>query len=327
MEYIYKITGNDNFDKYSYISWNNSIVRFTRTYDERIKSNRYYVSIFDQNSKNFTSFEELQFVEYNDLKNVTYHLLGTDKIYLIDIENREYSYSTKYPFWLLLFDGNTIESCHYQNKIYIFHSETEYYDTGIFIFDILSNRFNNSDYQLMETQLEAQLIPHTNRFKNLHKKTITSCSIDNNNIYILWHYMDDNETVDLETADSETPRSEIVDMIRLSKYDPATDELTNILIPEETKWWYKYIVVIDDIAYINSGDIYLYIYDIGSRVLLKLLKIYNNNNDNNDNTMEFSFLTGDPIGGSQLIFVCKEINSEPPLDTYIIKYDIKKLLK
>ncbi len=156
------------------------IVRYNDTVD--ILTSKYF--------ERATYVDKLQKVDYFcDLLNVGY---------MVDIDNKQYSKTCEFPHMISIIDGNFITSCILGNKIYIFYSYTEDYESGVFIYDIDKNIFNTSDIYNENG---------TNRFKNLHNKNITGCCVDKDKII-------------LNIRDIELNNNTI------SVYDPITDTFT-----------------------------------------------------------------------------------------------------
>lgn len=301
MEYCYDINEKDSFYtnwNVNYLFYDNKIIGIKRIYNENITTiTGLQMNTFDCNTKNFTSTEELQKVEYNDLKQVSCYYIYLTYMFLIDVDNKQYTETKSFPFMIYEIDGNNVESCRNNDTIYIFHSRTETYETGILIYDIKSNQFNHKDYQDIERQALTQndndddssetmdeyydrTIKHTNKFSNLHKKTIASCSMYNDTIYILWHGRDD-----------------IDDDLKLSKYDPVNDKFTDIMKPLPTYIWYKDLNIANNKAYIRGyGDNLIYVYDLNSYELLEKIKIH----DEEDMCLYWF------VNDSSQVFICEK---------------------
>ena len=108
-----------------------------------------------------------QYVEYCDLKTASSFFVDLRCIYLIDVENNQYAKSCNFPYMIHEIDGNHITYCRQNNHIYIFHSHTESYDTGVFIFDIQNNTLKNPEC------------------KSLHELDIISCCVANDDIRLV----------------------------------------------------------------------------------------------------------------------------------------------
>lgn len=192
MDYCYKITENDPFYKgNTFKNCGNKIIRINKTYTSDYKNIvSIYVSVFDCNTMQFSSKYESKFVEYHNLRTVSCYEIDSTEMILIDIENMEYTITSKFPYLISEIDGNFIESCKINNKIYIFHSQTFEYQTGMFIFDIETNKFNADDFLSRKKVNDSTSsdssdssfsfsdydgFTYTNKFYNLHNKDITSC--------------------------------------------------------------------------------------------------------------------------------------------------------
>jgi hypothetical protein len=104
-------------------------------------------------------------------------------------------------------DGNCITSCKNGDYIYIFHSHTECYETGIFIFDMRTNMFNNDDFYLSSKQFDVETDSgnddihvnnnfQSNKFSMFHEKDIEDCYVHNGKIFlIIYNNIDDAKTI------------------------------------------------------------------------------------------------------------------------------------
>lgn len=280
MEYQYSITESDSFYtnyRFRYHLHDDKIVAIKKIYESdnfiNTKFNGFVMNTFNCDTKEFTPIEKLQRVAYDDLKQVTSYEIDLTYMFLIDTENKQYTKTNKFPFMIHEIDGNCIETCRNGNAIYIFHSRTENYETGVFVFDIATNQFNHRDYFDVHRDnaidissdddssedmddLYDRTIKHSNRFKSLHGKTITSCCMYDNNIYILWHDRYD-------------------DSIKLSNYDPANDRINFLMTPMQTKTWYKSLIVANNQIFIKPwADPTVSVYDLTSYQLLTTFDIY-----------------------------------------------------
>ena len=175
---MYQIAPNDSF----YTNWNahyfrhqDSIIGITG--HEEVFMNTYHIK-----NKQFTPTHKLTYVDYRDLKQVDYLYDDFDCAIVIDVQNQQWAKTSNFPYWISEIDGNYITSCKKDNHYYLFHSHTERYETGVFIFDIKTNTYNHDDFTV-----DTDMI--TNRFINLHEKDIISCDasdkiIINNDGYI-----------------------------------------------------------------------------------------------------------------------------------------------
>lgn len=253
MDYCYDVVQGDSFyadSKFHYSFYNDKIIGIEMIYDNYSISGL-QISTFDCDTKIFTATEVLHEVSYKDFKHVSCYLVDLVYLILIDVENKQYAKGNPFPFMISEIDGNCVEACHNDDTIFIFHSETDGYETGVFIFDIKNNQLNYSDYW----EDFSVITKYTNKFANLHNKTITSCNVHNNIIYVLWHDNDDEE-------------------LKLSTYDPVNDQFTNILLPIPTETWYKDLIVVNNKAYIRGNNL-LCIYDIKSHELLEKKELFN----------------------------------------------------
>lgn len=276
MEYCYNVKQGDSFytnSNYDYLVNNSKIIGIKKIYGE-YSILGLLMNTFDCDTKTFTSTEVLHKVEYKDLKQFSCYFIDLIHIFLIDVENGQYTVTDSFPFMISEIDGNCVESCHNNSTIYIFHSETDNYETGVFIFDIKTNKFNYNDYQKDLTKT----IKYTNRFSNLNNKTVTSCSMYNDIIYVLWHDKDNED-------------------LMLSKYNPINDEFTDIFSPIPTETWYKDLIVVNNKAYIKGNNL-VCIYDIYSHELLEKLEIYKNG------YICYSWFIRDDY----LVFYCKKLS-------------------
>ncbi len=129
--------------------------------------------------------------------------------YLYDIQNQEYTKTSKFSFLISEIDGNAITHVIKDDKIYVFHSHTEYYETGVFIYDIKTNTWNAQDFMPNPLYVEnnnddddTEEEPcNTNRFKTLHQKDILSCHVYNHQLLLNVH---DGETCGIYQYDIET---------------------------------------------------------------------------------------------------------------------------
>ena len=214
MDYCYNVTKTDlfyqnlNIPSVIYLKYQHKILSVKNVYSEKDPIS---IGMFDCNDKKFTPDVDLKCVDYADLQTVSCYIIYFTYIILIDVENKEYTRSSPFKYFMEYTDGNYVKSCRIENKIYIFHSVCEYYETGLFIFDISTNKFNDDDFEFTtrnvpdgESDNETESI-FINRFKNLHGTDISSCCTDNGVLYIVR----DN---------------------KLHSYDPITDEISEVLM-------------------------------------------------------------------------------------------------
>jgi len=210
MDYCYKITENDPFYKGSqFKQCGNKIIQINIKYTDDYKNiANIFISTFDCEILKFSPKCEIEFVEYCTLKTVSCYLIECTDMILIDVENMKYTVTSKFPYLISEIDGNWIESCMMDNKIYIFHSQTFEYQTGVFIFDIQNNKFNEDDFVTREKISDSDDsddsdssfsfsdydgFMHTNKFTNLHNKDITSCFVYDNQLFIQWSNYPNNK--------------------------------------------------------------------------------------------------------------------------------------
>ena len=140
-----EIEGYTLFDKsYGFISfkYHRWLVSVSNIWHEQIG-----IKMFHIDTKEFIPFEYLTQVPYHELKHIDFFLDKHNKGFVMDVVNKQYAYTTNFPFNIYEIDGNMITSCidKNNNKIYIFYSYTDEYQTGIFIFDIQSNSYDIVD--------------------------------------------------------------------------------------------------------------------------------------------------------------------------------------
>lgn len=195
LQYEYEVKERDSFAKnfnMHHFQYQNLIVGISRYY--YYSGHRIIVNTFDIETSKFTEFEEFIQVKYEELKNISY-MFDMDRIILIDMINKQYSCSCNFPFMISEIDGNYITSCRDNDYYYIFHSKTMDYETGVFIFDIKNNSFNEGDFIINEKYRgqedngvgaaeEIYQSQYTNIFTALHHKDISTCCIYNRDIII-----------------------------------------------------------------------------------------------------------------------------------------------
>lgn len=154
MEYCYDVTEKDSF----FLNWNtryfqskNIIVGITTVYDDindwKNHSYKLIINSFNINTKEFTSNEKFECVDYVHIKNVDIFYEYITCNVVIDIINKQYSITNEFPYLISEIDGNHITECKLNDKLYVFHSKTYEYETGAFIFDIKNNTYNHSDFK------------------------------------------------------------------------------------------------------------------------------------------------------------------------------------
>ncbi len=153
------------------------------------------MSGFDCETKEFIPKIPLEYVPYSNLKNKDCFMVHSTFMFVVDVENKQYSKSNQFPFMISENDGNHITACKTNDKIYIFHSYTSNYETGVFIFDLNTNTFNNDDFQTITKTFDCETDSgnedtyvvenfQTNNFIDIHEKTITDCYVSDNKIYL-----------------------------------------------------------------------------------------------------------------------------------------------
>lgn len=261
MEYSHNFENQHNFNGHGwmhYFSCGNKLVGLKRVLKDGFTifshkteyKDELLICIYDCMLQKLTYTGTIPLVPHCQFKNASFHWLRLDQLFLIDLENMNYMMAVKTPYFIYEIDGNFVETCRLDNKIYIFHSHTESYKTGLFIYDINTNTYNANDFWEMqeyitetyineETDLEYDEMVlwkgHTNRFANLQKIDVASCYTHNNQIFIIkWE------------PDAEN---------KLAIYDPQTDSMIDL-------------VNIPGISIMHCGD---YIIDNNFRTI----KIYN----------------------------------------------------
>lgn len=254
----YIVTDNDPF-YYSvneeYVLYDEFIISFMWKYDRtdihNIINKGLYYSTYNLETGKFTSYSPLRKVHTAFLKKEKDHFFFFDKLtynVLIDLKRMEYACSSEYPYCIHIIEGN-----HIANQLYYrddntmqcltFHSVTDYYETGVFIYDPISNKFNEETFFELEHKNTSkthnpdseeewssseednrlyQYEPYQNSNKqvNLHKKCIfTTCCI-NEKIYIVYS----------------TEYNNINDDYHLGLYNPFTDALEHIKTLEGSVW-------------------------------------------------------------------------------------------
>ncbi len=330
MDYCYKITENDPFYKgWVFKSCGNEskIIGINKKYTNDYKNiDNIYISTFNCETLDFSPKCEIKFTEYDDFKTVSCYLIECTNMILIDIENMKYTITNKFPYLISEIDGNFIESCTMNNNIYVFHSQTFEYQTGVFIFDIKTNKFNTDDFVTRERISELDSsdssdssnssfsfsdydgFMHTNKFTNLHNKDITSCFVCNNQLIIKWCNYPNN---------------------KLSIYEPDNDIITDITTSSETLFINCGNVVIGRNFYADSiqNMVKLYKYENNSLNYIKDYKICDEKNiptscfSYNNKLIYMSYEYYYPFG----LIYDENRNTRPNLQ--ITQFDISKILK
>ena len=293
MEYHHIITENDSF----YSNWNthyffdNNVITGIQMHHypiELMRMNNGFKNItmntFNCETNTFTPNEELTFVNYENLKEITHFFDYITYIYVFDTKNKQYAKTSEFPYLISEIDGNYITSCRLGNKIYIFHSITWDYETGVFIFDIETNTFNNADFTHLNKsdsdhendfecdycdgceKCEKEIIPnYTNKFIHLHKMEIVDCTTYENDIII--NFTDDNETT------------------KICKYNPETDELIELLpvlkTTDQSHREFPHKIELNDGKLFGQNwyhkDNLLHFYDVDKKELIKKYAVCNEN--------------------------------------------------
>jgi hypothetical protein len=194
MEY-HHITSEDNCfggsEHVIYFKYNEYVVRLTNIWD----TNKIAISTFNVNTNMFTPNKRLTNVNYDHLESVDYFYDDTIHGIVIDVKNKLWAHTVKYPHLVDSVDGNAVEVCSSINKekYYIFHSKTYMYETGVFIFDVKTNTFNDEDFmknpnydEALDENDENYNVPKmTNIFTSLHDETIMYCISYNDNLIML----------------------------------------------------------------------------------------------------------------------------------------------
>ena len=172
----------DHNYQHRYFKYKHFIVAISSIHHETI-----YISMYDVNEKSderlFTIHKPLKLVNYENIRNIDVFYDDYNKGLVVDVANCEYAYTTNFPHVIYELDGNCIEYCIDVNKIYIFYSYTEEYQTGLFVFYLHENRYDVIDDAFW------------------YDKTITSCNIYNNNLLVnsedkIYNYHNKEEIID-----------------------------------------------------------------------------------------------------------------------------------
>jgi len=238
MDYVYNVTHEHPFYKnrqMRFLSCESSIVGIKEVYNNSWVLEKIVLSIFDCELRCFVYEGDITSVPYNEFVNTSCYFEELDHLILIDIENKNYTLTSAFPFMVCAIDGNYVETCMQDNKIYIFHSHTDDYETGVFIFDIESNTFNSDAFALEEKNVTETYITDddieyeetelrriwTNTFSQLHRKNITSCYVHKAQLYIKWN----------DTISSYDPISNVlIDVAKLP--EPFITECGNIIVAQ-----------------------------------------------------------------------------------------------
>lgn len=115
------------------------------------------MKIYNIKTKKFTS-ESLTQVNYQDLK-VDYLYHDHDHAVVIDVINKQWARTTNFPYFISEIDGNYITTCK-KDHYYIFHSHTEQYETGVFIFDIQNNSYEHVELKQLTDIISCAVYNH-----------------------------------------------------------------------------------------------------------------------------------------------------------------------
>lgn len=177
MEYEYKVEKSDSF-------YNDHGFRHFKHKRLIIAISNFYIKTFDIDTKQFTCANELKQVAYHDLKHINAFYDEYQKGIVIDVENKQYAYTSEFPHSIYEIDGNMITHCIDDDKIYVFYSYTNDYQTGLFVFDIKNNTYENVNDDFW------------------YDKDIASCGIFGDKLLIkvdnyIYNYHDKEEILDL----------------------------------------------------------------------------------------------------------------------------------
>ena len=232
MNYCYKINKNDSFYRNCnsvYFKHENLIISIDINY--YFRNNMIKINTYNIDTNEFTPNDIFNKVEYSKLTKVDHIFNANEYGVAIDVQNKMFSNTIKYPYLISEIDGNHVTLCKHNNIFYIFHSEIEIYEIGVFIFDSINNTINNHDF------IEIDSSKITNKFKNIHNKTIISCGIHNDNIILKVDENDDTELV--------------------YRYDIKTDCVITLFEIQNLYADYNEINILNNIVYIlNKNNIY-----------------------------------------------------------------------
>jgi hypothetical protein len=245
MEYFHAIDENDSFygNCYGrYFQHNEYIVYVTNPYGGHYNEGL-SIKTFNINTKTFTNSEKLTEVDYNNLQNVDAFFDLINEGLVIDVANKQWAHTSEFPFAITEIDGNCIDTCKFNDKIYIFYSHTEDYQTGSFVFDIKTNTYT------------------TKELPSLHNKTIASCDVYDNNVIIsvknrIYTYNDNNNNNNNNNDNNNN--IELIEIINLSN--------------ECKKYHNDDIKCYKSILLTKKVD-HIYMYDLGNKQLYKSVKI------------------------------------------------------
>lgn len=260
-----------------------------------------YTHLFNKNIQRFFRFEHyivgvlniygntkwINIFNMYNKESIIHQLTKTDKVenmaniidycnegIMIDVINRTYSI-INFPYSIYEIDGNYINTCRNDEYFYIIHSHTEYYQTGVFIYNIKNNTFNCEDFYIdinninnvnNDSDDENDNPEQMNRFKSLHNKDIVSSFFNDKLILFdgedVYNYEPDTDTL--------TPMMKIEHDIREIKchedkliglqhrYNSVamiyiyTDEITNYIVADKDEYvvfwdiYENYLIIITE---------------------------------------------------------------------------------
>lgn len=186
--YQYKVKDNElcvNIFNIEYFQYDNLIVAFER--------HQFCASTFNLDTKQFTPFEQYRQVQYEELAHKNHMYEYFDHVIIVDVPNKSYAKSCRFPYSVTEINGNYVVSCWDERYFYIFHSKTPDYETGVFIFDIENNIINQADFSQNEKFEDDQAAgaageiyqsEYSNIFTALHDHDISNCCFYKGNILI-----------------------------------------------------------------------------------------------------------------------------------------------
>lgn len=201
-----------NYNVY-YFNYDKFIVSIKFIYNENDGLNDFsnvtiMMAKYDCEKRTFIDYSEMEQIDKSkNLEHISGHICTlVSELYIFDCINNTYM-KRSYPYPISEIDGNHITSCMINDHIYIFHSFTSDYDTGVFMYSIKSDTFNNSDFyrksiassndnetvtyddnETMSSDDDETNEKYTNRFTNLHGLNIISCYGEEDVLYILYNY-------------------------------------------------------------------------------------------------------------------------------------------
>lgn len=224
-----------NYDKYIIA------IKFVYNYDNNHTDSKCLMAKYDCQLNIFSDYLEINKIE-NPI-NLTYFsgflCTGVSELYLFDCIYNLYVVC-RFPYEISEIDGNYITSCLMDVCIYIFHSSTERYNTGVFVYSIKNNTFNCLDFK--NKKEKSQFPIHTNRFNSLHGLDIISCYTAKGELYILYT----NHDVD-------------VNIYNIGIYDVENDKLKDVICDiKEGEMLVNSSIIFILPTYTLSNEIYIY---------------------------------------------------------------------